>query len=938
MKPPSPACALLTVLLLAAGGSAPAAFSPPDRLIVVSDESYPPYLFRTESGVLEGILVDKWALWSKKTGVPVTVEGMEWAKAQESVRNGSADVIDALAYTEGRAPLYEFSPAYADVDARVYFHKSISGINDVASMRGFTIGAKDGSACAAWLEERGITTLRKFPTSDAVVDAARTREVPLFCMDVPAAQYFIFKQSLEGEFRQTEPLYVAQFHWAVAKGRAELRDFVQQGFQRIDVSELRDIDTRWTGSPVRAPFDSRYFYLAAAAASVIAGTILLLAWHRSLAARTYSENAEQHALARIFYFVSVAIAVALVIAVANNLVFGRSGLPIALPIALPAVIALILAARRGYMRFARAALPPIVLALSAAFILTRDGVHDTAVFALAGSLVIGGVLLTRRAMVLLTIAALAVFLGAGSAEIAGSLHTRLSGFTDAQYLIGISVVFVVLALTSVVVAESLFMGLRQAEEKSAALSASEERFGQMFRLSPDGIMVTSVAAGRVIEANDAMLRILGRPRGEVIGRTDTDLGIWRDAHERMATLALPAMTQGGSIRQYEHSIRTPEGEKRDVLARATRMDLQGEAALLSVVRDITERRRAQLLLEESEQRLAKMIEASPEAITMANLEDGTIVLVNPAGERLGGYTREEMVGKSALELGLWPDLEERGRLVADVQRDEAVHAREFRLRRKDGKVLDILGSAALVEFQSRKLLLFQAVDITERKNAETRLREHQELLRELSAHHESVREEERAHIAREIHDEMGQALTALKMDLSVLGLESGKTAPKTAREIQELKGRVDDIIQLVRDVATALRPSALDLGITSGIEWLVDEFQKRNGIRCEVKVEDGEIDLAEDRSIVLFRILQESLTNISRHAAARNVEIHLRSSATHVRLDVKDDGRGFDVEAAGKRKTFGLLGIRERVIMLHGTLNISSVPGEGTQVSVSIPL
>jgi hypothetical protein len=212
------------------------------------------------------------------------------------------------------------------------------------------------------------------------------------------------------------------------------------------------------------------------------------------------------------------------------------------------------------------------------------------------------------------------------------------------------------------------------------------------------------------------------------------------------------------------------------------------------------------------------------------------------------------------------------------------------------------------------------------------------MLRELSAHLELVREEERAHIAREIHDEMGQALTALKMDLSVLGLESGKTAPKTAKEIQELKRRVDDIIQLVRDVAAALRPSALDLGITSGIEWLVDEFQKRNGIRCEVKVEDGEIDLAEDRSIVLFRILQESLTNISRHAAARSVEIHLRSSATHVRLDVKDDGRGFDVEAAGKKKTFGLLGIRERVIMLHGTLNISSVPGEGTQVSVSIPL
>ena len=936
MKLPRAASGLL-IALLASAAPAPAAFRPPDRLVVVSDDTYPPYLFRTESGGLEGILVDKWALWSSRTGIPVSVEGMEWITAQRSIKYGSADVIDALAYTEARVPQYEFSPGYADVDARVYFQKTIAGIKDVASMRGFTIGAKDGSACAAWLEEKGITTLRRFPTSEAVVSAARAQQVPLFCMDVPAAEYFIFKNSLSGEFRQTEPLYVARFHWAVAKGRTELRDFIQAGFDRVGPDELRDIERRWTGSPVGAAINPWYFYVTAAVASIIAGAILLVAWHRTLAARAYSENAEQHALARIFYVVSVAAAVALATAIANNLVFGGSGLPTALPVALVAVVALILAARRGYMRFARAALPPIGLAVSAAFIFTRDGVHDAAVVTLGASLVIGGVLLRRREMVLLTIAALAVLLGAGSAEIAGALHNRLSGFTDARYLFGISVTFVFLAITSVVVAESLFMGLRQAEEKSAALSASEQRFGQMFRLSPDGIAVTSVTEGRMIETNEAMLRILGRPRDEVIGRTVTDLGIWRDAFEHSAMVAVPAMTPGG-IRQYEHTIRTPQGETRDLLARTTRIELEGEPVLLSVVRDITERRRAQRLLEESERRLSLMIEASPEAITIASVENGTFMLVNPAAERLSGYTREEMIGRSALEMGFYPDPEERQGLIEDIKQSEAVLGRELHLRRKDGEVRDVLVSAALIDFRGSRFILFQGIDITQRKEAEKGLREHQELLRELSAHLESVREEERAHIAREIHDEMGQALTALKMDLSVIVLESGKTAPKTAKDIQELKRRVDDIIQLVRDVATALRPSALDLGITSGIEWLVDEFQKRNGIHCEVKVEDGEIDLAEDRSIVLFRILQESLTNISRHAGATNVEIHLRSSATHVRLDVKDDGRGFDVEAARKKKTFGLLGIRERVIMLRGTLNISSVHGEGTQVSVSIPL
>jgi len=398
------------------------------------------------------------------------------------------------------------------------------------------------------------------------------------------------------------------------------------------------------------------------------------------------------------------------------------------------------------------------------------------------------------------------------------------------------------------------------------------------------------------------------------------------------------MTPGGGIRQYEHIVRTPQGEKRDVLARTTRMDLQGESVLLSIVRDITQRRRAQRLLEESEQRLAKMIEASPEAITIASIEDGTFIAVNPAGERLSGYTREEMIGRSALAMGFYPDPEERRRLIADLQRNEIVHGRELRLRRKDGEVRDALASAALIDIGGRKVVLFQAIDITERKNAEKGLQEHRELLRELSAHHESVREGERAHIAREIHDEMGQALTALKMDLSVIGLQSAKKVPRVAGQVQDLKQRVDALIQMVRNVATALRPAALDLGILPGIEWLVDEFQKRNGIPCAVKVENGEVDLPEDRAIVLFRILQESLTNIARHADARNVEILLRRDATHIRLDVKDDGKGFDTEATGGKKTFGLLGMRERVIMLHGSLNITSIPGEGTQVSVSIPV
>src|SRR5258708_18832462 len=148
--------------------------------------------------------------------------------------------------------------------------------------------------------------------------------------------------------------------------------------------------------------------------------------------------------------------------------------------------------------------------------------------------------------------------------------------------------------------------------------------------------------------------------------------------------------------------------------------------------------------------------------------------------------------------------------------------------------------------------MFQAIDITERKNAEKALRENEKLLRELSAHHDSVREGERAHIAREIHDELGQALTALKMDLSVLTLKFGEATPQIREQVQDLKARVDAIIQVVRDVATALRPAALDLGILPGVEWLVEEFQKPSAVGCAASVRGGGLALGACRALERF--------------------------------------------------------------------------------------
>jgi signal transduction histidine kinase len=260
---------------------------------VVTDVNYPPYLFLTRGGQQQGILVDKWVLWSHRTGVPVRLAGMEWAKAQESVQNGTHDVLEALAYTEARTRSYEYSPPYGPIEARVYFHRSISGINDVESLRGFAIGSKRGSACATWLSERGIDTILGYSTSEDLIRAAGAGQVRLFCMDSPAAQYFLFKQDLADEFRQTAPLYTTHFHWAVRKGQTELRDFIQQGFERIGPEELKEIDTRWIGNPLKFPFSLRYLcYLALAIAAVLGPVALLVLWNRTLRLRVAAGTAE----------------------------------------------------------------------------------------------------------------------------------------------------------------------------------------------------------------------------------------------------------------------------------------------------------------------------------------------------------------------------------------------------------------------------------------------------------------------------------------------------------------------------------------------------------------------------------------------------------------------------------------------------------------------
>lgn len=231
----------------------------------------------------------------------------------------------------------------------------------------------------------------------------------------------------------------------------------------------------------------------------------------------------------------------------------------------------------------------------------------------------------------------------------------------------------------------------------------------------------------------------------------------------------------------------------------------------------------------------------------------------------------------------------------------------------------------------------QSLEELVRERTAELLRSRQQV-REFAAHNEKVREEERGRIAREVHDELGQYLTALSLDISILEMRFCPGLPALAVQVESMRKVMEQTLSMVRNVASQLRPAALNLGLDAAAEWLVSEFQARTGIACTLGLPEGGAPLDDERATMVFRILQESLTNVARHAAATRVDISLRVEAGRLTLTVRDNGRGFDEYAVSAKGTFGLVGIRERAIILGGEACLRSAPGQGTTLTARIPV
>ena len=316
--------------------------------------------------------------------------------------------------------------------------------------------------------------------------------------------------------------------------------------------------------------------------------------------------------------------------------------------------------------------------------------------------------------------------------------------------------------------------------------------------------------------------------------------------------------------------------------------------------------------------------------------DHIVLHCNGCFARLLGARLQSVIG-SSIEGLVYAD--DRAKLDALLRRAMQKNCRgEIRLQPKKGDPLPVHLSLNPLRLASTLVFCLIASDLSEVKRAEQELRASSDQLRNLAARLLSVREEERARIAREIHDELGQSLTAVKIDISWL---AGRLSPRNGQMLERIGATLqlaDNLIKSVRRISTDLRPGILDLGLAAAVEWQTQEFQVRTGIPCKLRLLDQEVVVAPAVSTALFRIFQETLTNVARHAGATRTEVVLQKQRDGLVLLIRDNGRGFDPADPSFSKSLGLLGMRERAAILGGQVNISSAPGKGTSVAAWIPL
>jgi PAS domain S-box-containing protein len=857
---------------------------------VVVDNDYAPYSFLSDDGKLQGIVIDQWRAWEKKTGINAEIVSMDWAEALRRMRAGEFDVIDTIIATEERQKYFDFTLGYSTVDASIFYRNDVSGITDLASLKGFPVGVKAGDQHLEKLVESGVTTAIQFRNNAEIIRAAKQHKIDVFVMDVPSALYLLNKMGVANDFRRSTPIFRDQLRRAVRKGDSNTLSSVTNGFASIEPAELKRIDEKWFGRTINW-YEPYFIYAGYAAAAALLLIAALIGWNRTLRKRVLQRTAalaesEQRFrqiaenIREVFWLFALDTGKTIYVSPAYEAVWGVSSESL----------------YRDARSFIAAIHPEDRPRMIEAFERDRERGFEAEYRVVRPD---GSVRWIWDR-------------GFPIKDEAGRVY-RLAGIAE---------------------------DVTERKLAADAVKQTEDRI----RLNIDTIptMVWSVRPDGVVDfVNQRWLDYTGLSFEEGIAEPT---GVVHPDDLRRVVEKWYTEMPAGEPTEDEIRLRRADGEFRWFLIRTVPLfDEHGNVVRwYGTSTDLEDYKRAEEKLRQSESKLAEAQRIAHVGHWERNSEGGEIICSRET-YRIFGLPPQDAIRN--LEELIHPD--DRSRHAAAIARalDGEPFDVEYRVIRPNGEVRFVHSQGSAIQDSSgRTRRTFGAVqDVTDIKRAEEKLKATSEQLRALSARLHSAREEEGSRIAREIHDEVGATLTSLRWELE--GMKKTLSEPEMIVPAElnakwaTMFGLIDTTVNIVRGIASDLRPVVLDvLGLEEAIEWQAQQFQDRTGITVAFQPAGDEIELRPDQSIAVFRIFQEALTNILRHASATRVDVTMSGEDEVFVLTVKDNGRGITEDEKHGQSSIGLLGMRERAHLLGGEIHIAGKEGVGTTVTVRLPI
>ena len=587
---------------------------PPKALRVVGDDNYPPFLFRDPTGHAVGYVADWWALWERKTGVKVELNATNWAEAQRIIGRGDADVIDNIFRTPGREPLYDFTAPYATVPVDVFVHASISGIQDIDGLRGFQVGVMEGDACVEMLRRGGVDNLRVYPNYATLIKAALAEEVKLFCLDEYPANYYLYREKAQKNFRKAFQLYEGHFHRAVRKGDVETLHLVERGAAAISAEEDAALRAKWM-PPATTDYGPYVRALGWILATLALVALILATWITSLGVAVRRRTAELHTT-------QVALGKRVREQQCLYAVF-RASEDLYKPLPdLLRDLARLLPAGWQYPEIATARIE------------WQDEIYATADDANAAAAISAAIHVDGESQGRVTVA----YRESRPPKHEGPFLAEERTLIDA----------VAERLASVMQRRRLYQEARK----------REGIFHAIVDQASDSMGLVDLETARFVEFNEAAYQNLGYSREEFAQLRVPDIEASQGPSEVEAMME-KILREGAAVFETRH--RRKNGEIREVRVNARVLRLHGQAYLTSSWSDITERKAMMKNLRDSEERFRRLFEDTCQAITL--IEDGRFVAANRALLAMLGMERlDQLLGRAPGDIS--PEYQPDGQLSA----------------------------------------------------------------------------------------------------------------------------------------------------------------------------------------------------------------------------------------------------------------------------------